>query len=237
MFEFDPHTHSIASGHASLSTITDMAKKAASVPLKMIGITDHGPATFGAGRPSYFRSLAMAPKKRLDIETLFGVELNILDNKGSIDLDMEILKNLDYAIASIHPQNLKPGTISFNTDAYINAMKNPYVKIIGHCDDTKYPVHYESLVKAAREYHVLLEINNSSLSPGGYRGDTRPNDLAILEYCRSYNHPVVLSSDSHGTEHIGDFRYACSLTEETGFPEKLIMNYSLDTFKEFIYAK
>ena len=97
MFEFDPHTHTIASGHASGATITDMAKKAAAVPLKMLGITDHGPATPGAGRPSYFRNLAFSPKMRLGVEVLYGVELNILDASGSTDLDEEILKNLDYA--------------------------------------------------------------------------------------------------------------------------------------------
>ena len=43
-------------------------------------------------------------------------------------------RNLDYAIASMHPQNFKPGTPQYNTDTYINAMKNPYVKIIGHCE-------------------------------------------------------------------------------------------------------
>lgn len=233
-FEFDPHTHSIASGHASLSTITDMAKKAAAMGLKMIGITDHGPATPCAGKPSYFRSLAMAPRKRLGIETLPGVELNILDQRGTVDLDADILKKLDYAIASMHPQTFRPGTAEANTAAYINAMKNPYVKIIGHCDDTKYPVDYEALVKAAKEYHVLLEINNSSLSPDGYRGNTRPNAAAILKWCSRCGHPVVLSSDSHGTGRIGDFCHALSLMEETGFPQNLVMNYSLKSFKTFI---
>lgn len=237
MFEFDPHTHTIASGHASSSTVTDMAKKGASVHLKMIGITDHGPATPCAGRPSYFRSLSLAPRKRFGIEISFGVELNILDSKGSIDLDMDILKDLDYAIASMHPQNIKPGEAEFNTSAYINAMKNPYVKIIGHCDDTKYPVDYERLVQAAKEYHVLLELNNSSLSPDGYRGNTRPNALSILEYCRRYRHPVVLSSDSHGTGHIGDFRYILPLIGETDFPRELILNYSLDAFRKFIQTR
>lgn len=237
MFEFDPHTHSIASGHASSSTITDMAKKAASLRLKMLGITDHGPATLCAGRPSYFRSLTFAPKKRFGIEILYGVELNILNRDGSTDLASEILKDLDYAIASMHPQNFKPGTAQYNTDAYINAMKSPYVKIIGHCDDTKYPVDYETLTKAAKQYHVLLEINNSSLSPDGYRGDTKANASRILDCCLRHSHPVILSSDSHGTGHIGDFRYASSLIEETGFPKELILNYSLDAFKAFLKLK
>ena len=41
-------------------------------------------------------------------------------------------------------------------------MDNPYVNIIGHPDDSRYPVDYEQLVRAAGEKHVLLELNNTS---------------------------------------------------------------------------
>lgn len=234
LFEFDPHTHSIASGHASTSTITDMAKQAASIGLRGLGITDHGPATLCSSRAAYFRNLACAPKKRCGIDIFYGAELNILDNAGAVDLSDEILKNLDYAIISMHLPNKKPDTIENNTFAYINAMKHPKVKIIGHCDDTKYPVDYEALILAAIHYHVILEINNSSLSPNGYRGDTRENMRTILNVCKKYGHPVVLSSDSHGHEHIGDFRYALELIDEVGFPKELILNYSSEIFQKFI---
>lgn len=234
LLEFDIHTHTIASGHGSTATITDMAKAAAAHNLKMLGITDHGPATLGGGRVSYFRSLAHAQKKRLGIEMLYGAEVNILDNKGKLDLDDTILEKLDYAIASIHKPVKKPGTIEENTAAYIAAMQNPNVRIIGHCDDVKYPVDYLAIVKAAMKYDVLLEINNSSLSPDGYRGDTRFNDLMILNLCRHFHYPVVLASDSHGTRHVGDFSYALELVELAGMPESLIMNYSMKAFKCFL---
>lgn len=234
LLEFDIHTHTIASGHGSTATITDMAKAAAAHNLKMLGITDHGPATLGGGRVSYFRSLAHAQKKRLGIEMLYGAEVNILDNKGKLDLDNTILEKLDYAIASIHKPVKKPGTIEENTAAYIAAMQNPNVRIIGHCDDVKYPVDYLAIVKAAMKYDVLLEINNSSLSPDGYRGDTRFNDLIILNLCRHFHYPVVLASDSHGTRHVGDFSYALELVELAGMPESLIMNYSMKAFKCFL---
>jgi hypothetical protein len=94
MFELDPHTHSLASGHAGNNTITDLAKQAAYVGLKALGLTDHGPATPGSSRVSYFRNLAYAPKKRCGIEFLYGVELNITDFNGSVDLDDEILEKL-----------------------------------------------------------------------------------------------------------------------------------------------
>lgn len=234
MFEFDPHTHSVASGHMSKSTIADLAKKAASLGFSMIGITDHGPATMCAGKAAYFRNLAYAPKKRCGIEILYGVELNILDYNGTVDLPEDILNNLDYAIISMHLPNIKPGTAEENTFAYVNAMRHPKVKIVGHCEDTKYPIDYEAIAIAAKHYQIALEINNSSLSPKGYRGDVRDNVRSILAMCKKHQVPVVLSSDSHGTKHVGDFTYALEMIEECNFPAGLILNYSAKRFKDFI---
>lgn len=233
-YEFDIHTHTIASGHGSSATITDMAKAAAAKNLKMLGISDHGPATLGGGRTSYFRNLTYAPRERLGIRMLYGAEINILDRKGRLDLDDNILKSLDYVIASMHQPTIKPGTAEENTIAYINAMKNPYVSVIGHCDDTKFPVDYFELFKAAMKYHVLLEINNSSLSPEGYRGDTRFNDLLLLNLSSHFKYPVLLSSDSHGTKHVGDFTYASDTAELADVPHALILNHSSKALLSFL---
>lgn len=231
--QFDLHTHTIASGHATTATITDMAKAAAFRGLKTLGISDHGPATIGGGRVSYFRNLAYAPRKRLGVEMLYGVEANITDHNGALDLEDSVLKNLDYVIASMHRPVIKPKTAEENTAAYIAAMKNPYVRIIGHCDDVKYPVDYLALVQAAIKHHVILEINNSSLSPDGYRGDTRANNLTILNLCKHFRYPVLLSSDSHGPEHVGDMSYALELVKLADFPDELIINTSL-SFRSFL---
>lgn len=234
LVKLDVHTHTIASGHASTATITDMAKAAAANNLTLLGISDHGPATFGGGRPSYFRSLSSAQRRRFGVEMLYGAEVNILNDQGKLDLEDSILKELDYVIASVHKPTKKPGTIEENTTAYINAMKNPYVCIIGHCDDERYPIDHLALVRAAMEHHVLLEINNSSLSPNGYRGDTRFNDLMILNLCSYFHYPVLLSSDSHGTKHVGDCSYAQELVKLAEVPGDLILNSSADTFKSFL---
>ena len=234
MFEFDPHTHSIASGHVTKNTITDLAKTALQRNLTMLGITDHGPATPNSSKAAYFRNLKYAPRKRCGIDILYGVELNILDNNGTVDLEDAILEHLDYAIIILHLPTKKPDTLENNTFAYINAMKHPKVKIIGHCDDTRYPVDSEALIVAAKHYGVVLEINNCSLSPDGYRGDTRENVRTILNLCKKHRHPIVLSSDSHGTEQIADFTYALELIQETDFPADLILNYSSEIFKNFI---
>ena len=127
----------------------------------------------------YFRSLPFYPRKRFGIDILYGVELNILDSAGHTDLSDELLNNLDYAIISMHRQNYRSGSVSQNTEAYINAMKHPAVKILGHCDDTHFPVDYETLARAALRENVIFEINEASLAPGGYRGDTRANAARI----------------------------------------------------------
>ena len=237
MYLSDMHTHSIASGHGTICTITDMAKKASAAGLKLLGITDHGPATLAAGTPSYFRSLAFSPRRRFRVDLLYGIELNILDTIGSVDLEDEILRTLDYAIVSMHRQNFRPRTESENTQAFLNAMKHPSVKILGHCDNPDYPVDYERLILGAKEHDVIPEINEASLAPYGYRGDTRANNAEILRCCKKYNFPVLLSSDSHGAAQVGDFTYAAEFVHNAAFPETLILNNQLPRLRAFLMSR
>ena len=157
MYLSDIHTHSIASGHSTTCTISDMAKEASHKGLKLLGISDHGTGTLTSGTSSYFRSLPFCPKKRFGIDVLYGVELNILDIDGHIDLSDDLLNGLDYAIISMHQQNYRSGAAAENTLAYINAMKHPAVKILGHCDDTHFPVDYETLARAALRENVIFD--------------------------------------------------------------------------------
>ena len=84
------------------------------------------------------------------MELLYGIELNILDVNGKVDLEQELLEKLDYSIASIHAQNFHPASKEENTKAFLNVMKNPMVKILGHIDNTQYPVDYDAVVKGSR---------------------------------------------------------------------------------------
>lgn len=238
MIRLDVHTHSISSGHGSSYTIADMAKAAKKQGLALLGISDHGPATLCAGTPSYFKNLQMAPKMRCGIQMLYGVELNILDYSGRVDLEQGILSNMDYAIISMHTKNITPGNVLENTNAYINAMDQPNVRIVGHCDDVKFPVDYKALAEAAATHHVMLEINNASIMPGGYRGNTLENNIQMLYQCMLYEVPILLSSDAHNPKNIGNVKgseillNACQ--ETFGFPDYLVMNYDVEKFLEYV---
>lgn len=229
----DMHTHSIASGHGTTDTITMMAQAAAQKGLKILGIADHGPSTPNSSNISYFRGLHLAPPIRYGVRILYGIELNILSEDGTVDLDDSTLLNLDYAIISMHITNYKPGTCKENTLGYINAMKRPNVKIIGHCDDERYVVDYEELVNAAIQNSVVFEINNASLILDSFRPNAARYDSEIIRICKKYNYPILLSSDSHGAKGIGNFTESIKIIEDLGYPAELVMNYNMNLFHKY----
>ncbi len=220
----DLHTHSISSGHGSTDTITDMAKTASARGMQLLGISEHGPATAGSVKASYFRSLKLAEKHRFHIRLLYGVELNIMDMRGTVDLEDEIIAGLDYAIISIHPPTWTPYEHSDLTDAYIHAMNHPGVTFLGHIDDARFPVDFERLLKTAKEKGIYPEINNGSLMPEAYRKGGVENCRRILKICRTLDLPVLLSSDSHGCKNVGNMQYIFPLLKECDFPNRLVIN-------------
>ncbi|MDE6168165.1 MAG: PHP domain-containing protein [Acetatifactor sp.] len=218
----DLHTHTCASGHGTDDRITDLAKEASFRQMETLGISDHGPASAGSAGLSYFRGLALSEPRRFGVRMLYGAEANILDREGTLDIPDDIARALDYCIISMHHPVYTAGSAKENTRAYIRAMHHPGVKIIGHCDDSRFPVDYMELVKSCTACGVMPELNNVSLLPDSYRRDCRANAVRMLKACESLSCPILLSSDSHGREHIGEAAEALKLVKEIGFPPELI---------------
>ncbi len=232
----DVHTHTLASGHA-FSTIQEMVDAAASKGLQILGITEHAPSLPGTCAPIYFRNLHVVPRKIKGVKLLLGSELNILDYKGTIDMDEAMLKMLDIRIAGIHSLCYTPGTVEENTDAVLGAIRNPYVNIISHPGDGTALLQFEPLVLAAKEYGTLLEINNSSLNPVRGKVMARKNNLEILHLCKQYEVPVILGSDAHISYDIANYCWIYELLQLAEFPEKLILNDKPEQFLRLIHQK
>ena len=232
----DLHTHTIASGHA-YNTINEMVQAAVNHKLEILGITEHAPAMTGSCTQMYFMNLRALPRQKMGITVLYGVELNILDSDGHVDLPDQILAGMDVAVASMHMPCYKGGTAAENTRAYLNVMKHPYVNIIGHPDDSRFPVDYRALAEGAKEHQVLLEVNNSSLSPISWREGARENYCKMLEYCKEFQVPVVVDSDAHVDLDVGNHSLAFQLLEEVDFPEELVVNANPELVKKYINIK
>jgi len=188
----------------------------------------------GAPHMYYFYNLSVLPREIDGLILLKGVETNIIDYEGNIDMPIDALEKLDYAIASLHPPCIERGTIEENTNAVINAMKNPYVKIIGHPDDSRYPLNYETIVKYAKKYNVALEINNSSLKPISFREGAHENVKSILNLCKEYKVKILFGSDAHFSTAVGEFPHCIDVIEEINFPKDLIINYSKEAINDLI---
>ena len=233
--KLDVHTHTVMSGHA-YSTLQEMVAAAQQKNLDILGITEHAPGIPGTCNPIYFRNLHVVPRRFGNLRLLLGAELNILDTKGTLDLDEYYYKMLDIRIAGIHLLCWEGGTVEENTQGMINAIRNPWTQIISHPGDGTAELLFEPIVLAAKESKTLLEINNSSLNPNRNKETAFRNNLEILRLCKRYEVPVVLSSDAHISYAIADYSFIWPLLQETEFPDQLIMNYFPARYLSYIEA-
>lgn len=231
--DFDLHTHTISSGHA-YSTLQENVTYASNIGLKLLGISDHAPKMPGAPVAYYFSNQKIIPDKISGVTILKGAELNIMDLDGNVDLYGKILEDLDFTIASLHPPCIPFGTIEENTYALINAMKSPYVNIIGHPGDPRYPLDIPKIVKKAIDSNTLLEINNASLNPNGVRAGGTNIVLDIIKECKKQKWPIILGSDAHICFEIGGYNNIYKLLEQENMPEELILNTSVNKLQDFL---
>lgn len=233
MIKLDVHTHTIVSGHA-YSTMQEMVAAAKEKELDILGITEHAPGIPGTCDPIYFRNLHVVPRQMGNLRLMLGAELNILDTKGTLDLDEYYYNQMDIRIAGIHVLCWQGGSIEENTAGMIAAIRNPWTQIISHPGDGTADLLFEPIVLAAKETRTLLEINNSSLNPRRNKETATRNNLEILRLCKKYDVPVILSSDAHISYSIADYSFIWPLLQETEFPDELIINYSPDRFLQYI---
>jgi len=234
-FVADVHMHSIVSGHA-FGTIRELACAAAERGLKLIGVTEHGPGIPGTVEPIYFRNLNDAPRLLYGVELLYGSEVNVLTG-GKLSLDRRYLDCLDYAAAGIHTPCYTDEGIVKNTDNVISCMADPKVRFITHPDDGRYPLDYPTLVAAAKEYGVALEVNNSSLRKPTMRPGCVENYETMLPLCMEYRVPLIVNTDAHDPGAVGDFSFALKLLERLGVDETLIVNTDLARLKAFLLSE
>lgn len=229
----DVHTHTLVSGHA-YSTIREMAQAACKHNLALLGISEHAPNMPGSCQAFYFQNLNVIHRDDYAIPLLFGSELNILDENGSVDLTTEVMSSLDYNIASLHPPCIPFMTKEATTKTILRVIENKHIHMIGHLDDARYPLDYNAVAKAAKEFHTLLEVNNSSLMPNSFRRSAKENYKELLAACEKYGTKIILNSDAHVDSDVGRHDLSDALIQEHGFPEELIVNSSLESFYAYL---
>ncbi len=232
----DYHTHTIYS-HGK-GTIEDNIKEAISKGIKTIGISDHGykHMTYGVKYKDIYKmreEIDNLKSKYKNIDILLGIECNILDDSGNIDVDENILKIVDYVMAGYHfgsqPTSIR-GAINhldnyffkskkskeYNTKAIINAMRKNNIFAITHPGD-KGDVDIIEIAKVAKETDTRLEIN------GGH------GFLSVeqLEQIKSIKNKFIIGSDAHIPENVGNFDLAMKVIREANLDVSLVENIKI----------
>lgn len=243
--KLDIHTHTVVSGHA-FSTLQEMVSEAQRKELDVFGISEHAYSIPGTCHPIHFNNVHVVPRewpyRKSDgteavLRLYHGVELNILDCKGTLDYEPFFHRLLDYRIAGIHKLCYTHGTQEEETQGMVNAIRNPLVQIISHPGDGTANLIFEPMVLAAKECGTLLEINNSSLKPARGKTVAYDNNRELLQLCKKYEVPVILGSDAHISFDVANYEHLYPLLQETDFPDALIVNYDEEFFWKSLKPK
>jgi len=192
------HVHSVHSD--GKLTVTDMAEEVRAHGYKYMAFCDHSKYAVYAGGLDEGRLLKeieeirLLNKKYRDFRILAGIEVDILPD-GSLDFADEILKQLDFVIASIHS--------AFKTDPTgrtLAALRNPFVDVIGHPTGRLisrregFEVDIDAVIAAAAETGTALEVNS-------YWDRL---DLSDLNVKKAIDQGVKISinTDAHHPEHL-----------------------------------
>ena len=240
VFESDLHTHTRYS-HGK-GSIEDVVKAAIGKGLKCIGISEHGPGNFSVGVSREKLAEMKAEIIRLrsvypDIEILFGVEANILDEDGTLDVRPDEFGYYDYVCAGWHyaaaervtPGALYMGLVNFmrsrrsdppkkqivnNTNMVVNAIERGGIMFLTH-PGSRAPVDILEVASACARKGTLLEINtlHITITP------KMMEKLIPLDDVR-----FIVNSDAHSPSRVGDFQHAIKLITETGLDPARVVN-------------
>lgn len=212
----DLHLHTDWSD--GLSSIEEMVEKADELGYEYIGISDHS---------YFFKDRILEQKKAIKSrKVLHGLEVNILKD-GSLDIEDEILKTLDYVIAGIH--SLGSGDM---TERVVRAIRHPQVNIIAHPTTRilkkrgEVGLDMDVILKEARENKVALEIN------------ARPKRLdlkgELVRRAKNKGVKMMIGSDSHRKGEMGNIRLGI-LQARRGWAEDedIINTWSLERVLNF----
>lgn len=235
-YKIDLHSHTIACGHG-YSSLLEIFEKAKIKGLEVVGISEHGPAKAKPITKLHFDNLKILPEYIDGIRLLKGAEADIIDEEGNLDLPDSSLKELDYVIASMHPEGSPILNKELNTKAFIKAMDRGNVNILGHIDDGRFELDYKKIIMSAKENKVLIEINNSSLKNSNFRKDSKKNTQTMLDLCKKYKHDVILASDAHISYAIGEFDSCIEALEENDFDMDLVINNNFSKLNSYYLNK
>ncbi len=222
------HTHSSDYCWHAKNTIDEQVEHAREMGFKYFASTNHGPILDDNTPTTFYMNNLY--RKHEGIKFLAGMEADLRDLHGGLDVAQRDLLRLDFVIASIHTLCLDTGYPDY-TNTLVKAAENPAVDCLGHI--ARYPEYnydLDKVLKAVKENGKLIEINNSSIEESG-RGDACGQ---VIDKCAELGIGCIVTSDAHKNSEIGNHSAALELIKQRSFPEELVINASEERLEAFL---
>ena len=228
----DTHTHTYASGHA-YSTLIENAQMAKEHGMAMFCTTDHSSAMPGSPHYWFFNNQRVVPRFLNGVAVLRGVETNIMNEQGEVDLHPSSYEHLDWIIASFHEAVFRFQDKAGHTRALINTIKSGKVDALGHLGNPNYDFDFEAVALCAKEYNVAIELNNSSLK-GGSRAGSEERCEAIARVVKEVGGFITTGSDAHFCYDLGKFEKVSALLDKVTMPSDKVITHTPKQFLDFL---
>ncbi|MDP2872311.1 MAG: PHP domain-containing protein [Bacillota bacterium] len=240
----DYHTHTIHS-HGT-GTVAENARAAAAAGLSEVAVTDHGPALaagMGLREPGAVEHVRrMVEQANLDqdqVRVLQGVEANVMDRGGALDLPDKVLRRMDIVLAGFHPASR--GTVTGelralwrshvvprlswrlaarqrveNTKSLSECAYRHAVDILVH-PGLRVAIDPLELARAAAKAGTALEINSAHghLTPASARAAARTGCF------------FAINSDAHSPVKVGDLAAGARIASLARIAPERILNTGL----------
>lgn len=228
----DTHTHTYASGHA-YSTLIENAQSAKQNGLAMFCTTDHSESMPGAPHYWFFSNQRVLPRFIEGVAIIRGVESNIMNTQGEIDIHPSVDKNLDWVIASFHEPVFRPSDSATHTEALVNVIKGGRVDALGHLGNPNFDFDFETVIQCAVEHNVAIEINNTTLK-GNSRVGSVDRCYEIARIAKAKGAFITTGSDAHFCADVGGLNLVASLLDEVGVDSRMVITHSPQQFLSFL---
>ncbi|MDE1329578.1 phosphatase [Vibrio aestuarianus] len=228
----DTHTHTYASGHA-YSTLIENAKSAQENGLAMFCTTDHAESMPGAPHYWFFSNQRVLPRFLDGVAIIRGVESNIINRLGDIDIHPSVDQNLDWVIASFHEPVFQPADKAAHTEALINTIQSGRVDALGHLGNPNFDFDFNAVIACAVEHNVAIEINNSTLK-GHSRVGSVDRCYEIAKVAKAHGAYITTGSDAHFCHDVGNLHLASDLLDSVGISPDKVITHSVMQFLAFL---
>jgi DNA polymerase (family 10) len=229
------HNHTTATD--GRNTLAEMVGAAEVLGWEYLGIADHSKSSFQAGGLSEAKLLkqveeirALNASKRFKTHVFAGTECDILPD-GRLDFDPSILKQLDYAVVSVHSAFSQDEATM--TARILRAIEQPYVTMLGHLTGRLllrregYAVNTAKIIDAAIAHGVIIELNaNPQRLDMDWRHWRRAAERGLL---------CSINPDAHDTAGLEFVRAGINAARKGWLTAKQVLNTRpLEEVKKFL---